>query len=135
MTETQIAAAQPSAVDRHVQTPRGSVFIRDLPGVDPVVVHGYPDDHKIYTRLTPLLAPHRVVAFDFLGCGRSDRSDCAGVTIVFGTADRYLNSCLASELHYLFGPASLDLIADAGHYPQHDQPQAVAALIQRALSA
>ena len=57
------------------------------------------------------------------------------VSIVFGAADRYLDSCLASELHDLFGTASLDLIADAGHYPQHDQPQAVAALIQRALGA
>jgi 2-hydroxy-6-oxonona-2,4-dienedioate hydrolase len=36
-------------------------------------MHGFPDDSRIYDRLIPHLAPHRAVAFDFLGYGHSDR--------------------------------------------------------------
>ena len=62
---------------RRVDTPHGRVFVRDVPGEDPpiVLMHGFPDDHRIYDRLVPLLAPRRAVAFDFLGYGRSDRPD------------------------------------------------------------
>jgi pimeloyl-ACP methyl ester carboxylesterase len=47
----------------------------DRPREDPtlVLMHGFPDDHRIYDRLAPLLTPQRVVAFDFLGYGRSGR--------------------------------------------------------------
>ena len=77
----------PSATDStaptnelHVDTPQGSVFVRQVPGEDPPVVlmHGFPDDQRIYNRLLPNLSPRRAVAFDFLGYGRSDRSDAAG---------------------------------------------------------
>jgi pimeloyl-ACP methyl ester carboxylesterase len=69
------AAADVVAVERRVETPHGSVFVREVPGEDPpfVLMHGYPDDHRIYDRLLPLLSPRRAVAFDFLGYGRSDR--------------------------------------------------------------
>jgi pimeloyl-ACP methyl ester carboxylesterase len=43
-------------------------------------MHGFPDDHRIYDKLLPRLAPRRAVAFDFLGYGRSDRSDAAEFT-------------------------------------------------------
>src|SRR3954453_13944401 len=61
--------------ERRVDTPNGRVFVRDMPGADPpiVLMHGFPDDSRIYDRLVPLLAPRRVVTFDFLGYGRSDR--------------------------------------------------------------
>ena len=43
-----------------VTTPDGSVFARDVPGQDPpiVLMHGFPDDHRIYDKLVPRLAPH-----------------------------------------------------------------------------
>jgi len=68
------------ANELHVDTPQGSVFVRQVPGEDPPVVlmHGFPDDQRIYNRLLPHLPPRRAVAFDFLGYGRSDRSDAAG---------------------------------------------------------
>ena len=55
----------------------GRLHVADRPGRDPafVLMHGFPDDSRIYDRLTPLLAPRRVVAFDFMGYGRSDRPD------------------------------------------------------------
>jgi pimeloyl-ACP methyl ester carboxylesterase len=51
------------------------IQVADHPGEGPAVVlmHGFPDDARIYDRLVPLLAPRRVAAIDFLGYGRSDR--------------------------------------------------------------
>ncbi|MFF0269982.1 alpha/beta fold hydrolase [Kribbella sp. NPDC004536] len=57
------------------------------------------------------------------------------VSVIFGENDRYLGPDLAAELAGLFGAASLDLVQDAGHYPQHDQPEHVAAIINNQMSA
>jgi haloalkane dehalogenase len=59
---------------------RGSLHVVDYPGEEPAIVltHGFPDDHRVYDKLLPLLSPRRAVAFDWLGYGRSDRSDAAG---------------------------------------------------------
>src|SRR4029453_13446819 len=48
---------------------------RDSPGQEPAVVllHGFPDDLHLYDRLVPELAGRRVVGFDFLGWGASDK--------------------------------------------------------------
>jgi haloalkane dehalogenase len=63
--------------ERLLDTPHGRVFVRDIPGEDPpiVLMHGFPDDHRIYDKLLPLLSPRRAVAFDWLGYGRSDRPE------------------------------------------------------------
>jgi pimeloyl-ACP methyl ester carboxylesterase len=68
------------AEERLIDTPNGRVFVREMQGEDPAIVmmHGFPDDHRIYDRLLPLLSPRRGVAFDFVGYGRSDRTDAAG---------------------------------------------------------
>jgi pimeloyl-ACP methyl ester carboxylesterase len=75
-------ASAVSAEERRVDTPHGSIFVREAPGDGPAVVlmHGFPDDQRIYARLLPLLSPRRAVTFDFLGYGRSERSDTAGFT-------------------------------------------------------
>jgi haloalkane dehalogenase len=51
------------------------LHVVDRPGGEPafVLMHGFPDDHHIYDRLTPLLDPRRVVTFDFFGYGKSER--------------------------------------------------------------
>src|SRR3984885_7216069 len=69
--------------ERRVDTPHGRIFVRDIPGEDPpiVLMHGFPDDHRIYDKLLPLLSPRRAVAFDWLGYGRSDRADAAGFSL------------------------------------------------------
>ena len=36
-------------------------------------MHGFPDDQHLYDRTLPFLAGHRVVTFDFLGWGESDK--------------------------------------------------------------
>lgn len=45
------------------------------PGAGPAIVlmHGFPDNLHLYDRVVPLLAGRRVVTFDFLGWGRSDK--------------------------------------------------------------
>jgi haloalkane dehalogenase len=67
---------------RRANTPNGRVVVRDLSGEDPpiVLMHGFPDDHRIYDQLLPQLSARRAVAFDFLGYGRSDRADAPGFT-------------------------------------------------------
>ncbi len=77
MTNTDVFAD-----GRLVDTPHGRVFVREIAGEDPpiVLLHGFPDDHRIYDKLLPQLAPRRAVAFDFLGYGRSDRPDPAAFT-------------------------------------------------------
>jgi haloalkane dehalogenase len=63
-------------VERHVDTPNGRVFVSEMSGDDPpiLLMHGYPDDHRIYDELMARLAPRRAVAFDFAGYGRSERN-------------------------------------------------------------
>jgi len=66
-----------AAESRMVSAPGGQVHVTDYPGDEPtlVVMHGFPDDSRIYGRLAPLLSPRRVVAMDWLGYGRSDRPE------------------------------------------------------------
>ena len=63
--------------ERQIDTPHGRVFAVEIPGDDPpiVLMHGFPDDHRIYDRLLARLSPRRAVAFDFVGYGRSDRPE------------------------------------------------------------
>jgi haloalkane dehalogenase len=62
-------------VTHRVQSPGGDLHVIDQRGDEPAIVllHGFPDDWRIYQRLIPHLAPRRAVAFDFLGYGHSDR--------------------------------------------------------------
>ena len=52
------------------------IYVRDHPGADPpiILMHGFPDNLHLYDRLLPHLSPpRRVVTFDFLGWGGSDK--------------------------------------------------------------
>jgi pimeloyl-ACP methyl ester carboxylesterase len=58
--------------------PRDShrIYARDHPGEEPAIIllHGFPDNLHLYDRLVPHLSPsRRVVTFDFLGWGASDK--------------------------------------------------------------
>ena len=57
--------------------PRGRhrIYANEYPGVDPAIVlmHGFPDNLHLYDRLVPHLSGRRVVLFDFLGWGKSDK--------------------------------------------------------------
>ena len=62
-------------IEHSVTHEAGSLHVLDYPGEEPAIVlmHGFPDDHRVYDKLLPLLSPRRAVAFDWLGYGRSDR--------------------------------------------------------------
>jgi pimeloyl-ACP methyl ester carboxylesterase len=52
------------------------ILVRDYPGNGPAIVlmHGFPDDKHLYDRMLPYLTGRRrVVTFDFLGWGESDK--------------------------------------------------------------
>jgi haloalkane dehalogenase len=70
-----MADASRDVTTRQVPTAMGQLQVTDHPGDEPalVLMHGFPDDSRIYSRLVPLLSPRRAVTFDFLGYGRSER--------------------------------------------------------------
>lgn len=61
--------------ERRIMTEQGEIFVKEAEGegVPVVMMHGFPDHHRIYERLAAALAPRRTLAFDFLGYGRSAR--------------------------------------------------------------
>lgn len=66
----------PTRVTIHdVATSDGTIRVADHPGEEPtlVLMHGFPDDMRLYDPLLPLLAPRRTVTLDFLGYGGSGR--------------------------------------------------------------
>ena len=60
---------------RTVPVPGGRVSVTDQggPGEPMVLLHGFPDDSRIYDKLIPHLEARRAITLDFLGYGRSDR--------------------------------------------------------------
>lgn len=60
MSHTSHAGAV-SVDERRVSTPHGAIFVREAPSDGPaaVLMHGFPDDQRIYARLLPLLSPRR----------------------------------------------------------------------------
>src|SRR4029453_13778460 len=59
-----------------VQPSGHRIYVRDYPGEgDPILLmHGFPDNLHLYDRVVPHLTPtRRVVTFDFLGWGASDK--------------------------------------------------------------
>ncbi|MCM3626194.1 alpha/beta hydrolase [Paenibacillus glycanilyticus] len=104
----------------------GSIYVRDYAGKDPayVLMHGYPDNLHIYDDLVPHLIAggRRVIVFDFLGFGASDKP--AGAKYSF---EQQLD-----DLHAVVKALKLDKIVPVGHdssgpaainyaieYPQH----------------
>ena len=62
--------------DMFVSRNRHRIHVREHSGEEPAIVlmHGFPDNLHLYDRLVPHLSPpRRVIAFDFLGWGASDK--------------------------------------------------------------
>src|SRR3954470_3332870 len=63
--------------ERRIRRAQGSIYARDYAGAGPalVLMHGFPDNLRIWDDLIPHLnaAGRRVVTFDFLGFGASDK--------------------------------------------------------------
>jgi haloalkane dehalogenase len=67
----------PSFVEFHVPREEGKIYARDYKGAGPafVLMHGFPDNLHIWDDLIPYLVAsgRRVVTFDFMGFGASDK--------------------------------------------------------------
>jgi len=69
--------AHPEYIEHRIDRGAGSIYVREYPGEGPAYVplHGFPDNLHIFDDLVPLLVAHgrKVVTFDFLGFGDSDK--------------------------------------------------------------
>jgi pimeloyl-ACP methyl ester carboxylesterase len=76
---------EPAFTEHRIPRGDGNLYARDYAGEGPafVLMHGFPDNLHIWDDLIPLLTKsgRRVVAFDFLGFGASDKP--AGVSYSF----------------------------------------------------
>lgn len=74
--EPPMASAVPY-VEHRISSGGHIIYAREYPGKDPafVMMHGFPDNLHIYDYLVPYLtrAGRRVVVFDFLGFGQSEK--------------------------------------------------------------
>jgi haloalkane dehalogenase len=63
--------------EHFVSRGRYRIYAREYEGEGPAIVlmHGFPDNLHLYDRLVPRLSGRRVVVFDFLGWGRSDKPE------------------------------------------------------------
>lgn len=72
----------PSFQEHRVPRSGGDVYVRDFPGQGPafVLLHGFPDNARIYDPVIPHLVAggRRVVTLDFLGFGASDKPEGGG---------------------------------------------------------
>lgn len=62
--------------ERFIAVGNHKIYARDYPGGSPAIVllHGFPDNLHLYDRVVPFLSlQRRVVTFDFLGWGASDK--------------------------------------------------------------
>lgn len=118
--------ACPAFIEHRVQRGEGQLYVRDYPGQEPafVLMHGFPDNLHIYDDLVPHLqaGARRVVTFDFLGFGKSDK--LAGATYSF---EQQVGDLLAvvqaldlgsivPVAHDSSGPAAINFALD---YPRH----------------
>jgi haloalkane dehalogenase len=106
------------------------IYARDYPGQEPAIVlmHGFPDNLHLYDRLVPHLnPPRRVVTFDFLGWGASDKPARYAYTTANQTGD------LDAVMSQLDLPEATLVVHDASGPPgidwALDHPDRVAGLI------
>jgi pimeloyl-ACP methyl ester carboxylesterase len=62
--------------EQFVQLHQHRIYAREYSGEEPTIIlmHGFPDNVHLYDRLVPHLSPpRRIVTFDFLGWGASDK--------------------------------------------------------------
>lgn len=62
--------------EHFVERNEHKIYVREYAGKDPVIIlmHGFPDNLHLYDRLIPYLnPPRRLIVFDFLGWGASDK--------------------------------------------------------------
>jgi len=92
-TETNSKGLEPpmkspvAYVEHRVKHDGHDIYVQDYPGKGPayVLIHGFPDNLHIFDYIVPYLtqAGRRVVAFDFLGFGKSEKVATPGFQYTF----------------------------------------------------
>ena len=111
------SGGQAAYQERRVPTARGELYARDYPGSAPafVMLHGFPDHLGIFEKIAPLLAGagRRVVLFDFLGFGASDKPGTGysfdqQVSDLLAVADAFSLGEVIPVAHDAGGPAAVN---------------------------
>lgn len=106
------------------------IYVREHPGEEPpiILMHGFPDNLHLYDRLTPHLSPpRRVILFDFLGWGASDKPTGYPYTASnqTGDLDAVISGLQLTQVilvaHDASGPPAIDWAIE--------QPERVAGLV------
>ena len=107
-----------SFTEHYVDRGQGRVYVREYAGRGPafVLMHGFPDNLHIYDELIPYLvaAGRRVIAFDFLGFGASDKPQGAAYTFANQLGDleavveQLKLDTLVPVVHDSSGPAGIN---------------------------
>ncbi len=93
------------------------IYVREYAGEDPAIIlmHGFPDNLHLYDRLVPHLSPtQRIVTFDFLGWGASDKPVDYSYTAVnqLGELDAVINQMGLTKVvlvaHDASGPPAIE---------------------------
>lgn len=105
----EVPASAKEFRERYVVREDHRIYVRDYPGAGPafVLIHGFPDNSRIYEDLAPRLsaAGRRVIAFDFLGFGASDKP--AGFAYDFKQQ--------MADLTAVVDKLKLDMVIPVGH--------------------
>ena len=120
-------SSQPAFQEHRIAREQGgNILVRDYPGSAPafVLMHGFPDNLHIYDYLVPYLVAggRRVVTFDFLGFGASDKLPGSRYSFAQQVGDLHavvqgLNlGKIVPVAHDSSGPAAVNYAID---YPQH----------------
>jgi haloalkane dehalogenase len=122
-------SADAGYVERWIPYDGQRIYAREWPGAEPAIVlmHGFPDDLHLYDELVPHLAGRRVIAFDFLGWGQSDKPAGRKYTAASQTQD------VAAVLDYFQLDQAVLVVHDASGPPGIDwaleHPDRVARLV------
>jgi haloalkane dehalogenase len=108
--------------ETYIPRDTGRIYARDYAGAGPafVLMHGFPDNLLIYDRLIPYLvdAGRRVVAFDFLGYGASDKPAASSYSFKhqLGDLEAVLEALHLGKIvpvgHDAGGPAAINFTLD-----------------------
>jgi haloalkane dehalogenase len=121
------AGSNPFSVEFENHTIRGI----EIDGAEPAIVllHGFPDNLHLYDELYPLLAGRRrVIAFDFIGWGSSDKPLPGEFEYTMASNERQIEAVLESRLGG--SPATL-VLHDASGIPGLDLALRRPELIER----
>lgn len=121
----------PAFTEHHVARDQGKLYVRDYAGAEPafVLMHGFPDNLHIYDELVPFLvgAGRRVVTFDFLGFGQSEKPE--GATYTFEDQRGDLAAVVAALNLGKFVPVAHDSSGPTALNYTLDHPEQIAELV------